>query len=360
MANPIHTLRALAFRAYRDLEIREHKLLYLFFELTRRCNLACRHCGSDCASQILARELSTQTWLDLVAYMKTRFDPFFVITGGEPLVSPALAKVSECFAERNCRWGLVTNGFALTPERFERLVDRGLSSMTISVDGSEESHNWLRRHPESYERAMKAVAILGKSRLLFRDVVSCVWRGNLGDLDELGGRLVDAGLNSWRIFRIFPKGRAAAEPELVLDRDDTERLLDWIAEKRPLYKKAGLNLSYSCEGYVGYERDRTIRDEPYFCRSGINFASILADGSITGCNNNGPDYIQGHIAVDDFAEVWERRFNEYRDRSWMRTGLCAACAYWKDCLGSSIHLKEKGSEGPAFCYLDHNRIRRVK
>ena len=35
-------------RAFRANETAVHELNYLFWECTTRCNLHCRHCGSDC------------------------------------------------------------------------------------------------------------------------------------------------------------------------------------------------------------------------------------------------------------------------------------------------------------------------
>ena len=36
---------------------REHPLEQLFWECTLRCNLSCRHCGSDCAKDLTATEM---------------------------------------------------------------------------------------------------------------------------------------------------------------------------------------------------------------------------------------------------------------------------------------------------------------
>ena len=43
-------MNTLLFRLLRDNEIKVHELSYLFWEYTTRCNLSCRHCGSDCTA----------------------------------------------------------------------------------------------------------------------------------------------------------------------------------------------------------------------------------------------------------------------------------------------------------------------
>ena len=45
MASPV---KDFLFRLFRANETRVHELNYLFWECTTRCNLHCRHCGSDC------------------------------------------------------------------------------------------------------------------------------------------------------------------------------------------------------------------------------------------------------------------------------------------------------------------------
>ena len=49
-------------------------------------------------------------------------------------------------------------------------------------------------------------------------------------------------------------------------------------------------------------------------------------------------------------EVWEKRFQPYRDREWMRTGECAGCKYFKYCLGGGMHLRDDQGR-LLFCHL---------
>jgi len=339
------------YRAYKELETREHRLLYLFFELTRRCNLACLHCGSDCERAPSMREMTLETWVSVMDYVKARWDPFIVITGGEPLVRKDLGEITAALKERGLDWGMVTNGFDLDAARLSMLVANGLSSMTISLDGDRERHTYIRRHPQSFDRALEALALLGASGIEHKDAVSCVYPANLDSLESIGKLLVERGITSWRLFRIFPRGGAARHPELILDFAQSRQLIQWIADNRKRFRQLGLELSFSCEGYLPFNLDRKVRTEPFFCRAGINIASILSDGTVTGCNNNGPAFHQGNIRDTDLEALWEKGFGAYRDRSWMQRGVCAECTHWKDCLGGSIHLRDPSKPNTDFCYL---------
>lgn len=340
-------------RGYKKIEIKSHQLLYLFLEITRRCNLNCLHCGSDCKSSIGQAELTTESWLKIIDYMSEHFSPqlSFVITGGEPLTHPDLFRIGEQIQSKGRRWGMVSNGLALDAHAFERLISAGIYSLTLSLDGTETAHNKLRNHPKAFTRVSSALKRIGQSDIPFKDVVTCVYPGNIDELERVAELLIEYGIRYWRLFRIFPSGRAKDNDELLLSFEDTQRMLNWIAENRDSYRARGLELSYSCEGYLPMDLDLKVRDMPFFCRAGINVASILSDGTITGCTNNDSYFHEGNILRDNFARLWEKGFRKFRDRSWAREGICADCPHFKDCQGSSIHLWHEPSDGIAFCYL---------
>ncbi len=351
--NFLNRIRRASYQKYSSFEIQNHYLHYLFLEITRKCNLNCIHCGSDCSSSNAIDELSTDSWLKIIDYIKLTFDPLpvIVLTGGEPTVHEDLFRITDTLNKNNFPWGMVTNGWNLTKEKIDTLTEHKIGSITLSFDGDAESINYIRNSKTANRRILNALALIGTSAIPIRDAVTCVYPGNLDKLSWISDTLLDHGLNSHRLFRIFSKGRAEGNPDLYMDFEQSNGILNWIKNNRKDYKKKGLNVSFSCEGYIPFEDDLKVRDEPYFCRSGINIASVLCDGNITGCNNNGPEYYQGNILTDDFANVWQNKFREYRDKNWLKTGICSSCPEWNFCLGSSIHLRSKSKDGPEFCYI---------
>ena len=350
MNNPITTIKSFAYNRYKEIETQKHRLQYLFLEITRKCNLSCLHCGSDCSSDSSMEELSKEQWFDIIDQMYFTYRPFFVITGGEPLVRRDFFDITARLKSLNAPWGMVTNGLALTEEKLDQAISDGLNSITVSLDGSAESHTYIRQNSHSYSQAVNALELIGKKNIKFKDAVTCVYPKNLHLLDSTAELLLEKGITSWRLFRIFPKGAATRHNELMLSFEQSREMVQWIANNRAKLKKRGLAVSFSCEGYLNFSLDRKVRDEPFFCRAGVSIASILADGSITGCNNNSEKFYQGNIKDDTFSDVWNNRFTEYRDHEWKKTGICKDCKKWDSCKGSSIHLREKNVDGPLFCY----------
>ena len=111
-----------------------------------------------------------------------------------------------------------------------------------------------------------------------------------------------------------------------------------------------MKTTFSCEGWLGpYER--VARDTPAFCRAGINIASVLIDGRICACPNVDRDvFSQGSIYKDNLYEVWQKGFKPFREREWTRTGPCAECKAWKDCLGGGMHNWHGQLSEPLECY----------
>ena len=326
------------FRLFRDNETRVHELNYLFWECTTRCNLHCRHCGSDCTVNSREKDMPLADFLAAIDTIPTTHRPkgfSIVLTGGEPLLRPDIDQVGRELLRRRMPWGMVSNGWFYDQAMQDRLLAAGMGALTISLDGIGQSHDWMRGHAGSYERALRAIRLAAACKRIHFDVVTCVNRRTINELDAIYDILLDAGVPQWRLFTIIPIGRAAADPEMHLTDAETKALMEFIEAKR---REGGpMEVTFSCEGFLG-RYDKTVRPSRFFCRAGINVASVLIDGRICACPNVDRDtFSQGSIYQDNFYEVWNTRFREFRDRNWARTGPCADCPVWKDCLGNGMH-----------------------
>lgn len=268
------------------------------------------------------------------------------ITGGEPLLRPDLAECGKALREKGLRWGIVTNGMLYDEAMHAKLLAAGLSSITVSLDGLEATHNWLRNHPESFQRALRALRLIARTPGLAYDVVTCVHQRNLPELPQLKELLIENGIKNWRLFTISPIGRAAHNDELQLSRAQVEELMRFIAETR---RENRIHLTFSCEAYTG-KYEEQVRDSYFFCRAGINIGSVLINGDISACPNIDRSFVQGNIYQDDLMDVWDNRFQLMRERTWMRTGMCEKCKDFKQCLGGAMHLRPSANDNILRCY----------
>lgn len=343
---------ALRLERWRRKNLKElHPLQQLFWESTLRCNVHCLHCGSDCVASVTTPDMPAEDFLHVIDTEVTpHVNPhkvMVIISGGEPLMRKDLPQIGRALYDRGYPWGLVTNGLALTEARFRELRKAGLRSITVSLDGLEEDHVWLRQHPLAFEGACRAIKLCAAEKRLTWDVVTCANQRTICHLPAIRDLLWSLGVRDWRVFGIDPMGRAAENPELILTNEQFRQLMDFIAAERA----AGRHVSYACEGYLGSYEGK-VRDHLYQCAAGLSVASILIDGSISACTSIRGKYYQGNIYKDSFWNVWEHGFKPYRDRSWMRKlEPCKDCKAFDYCEGNGMHLRrEDGSL--MLCHLD--------
>jgi hypothetical protein len=69
-----------------------------------------------------------------------------------------------------------------------------------------------------------------------------------------------------------PIGRANKNSDLMLNGKEIKKMLDFIKSKKDNKK---MEITFGCVGFLGLDYEREVRDYYYFCRTGINIASIL-------------------------------------------------------------------------------------
>lgn len=337
------------FKKFKNNTTKLHQLSYILWECTLRCNLNCRHCGSDCKKNSKIEDMPIQDFINTVDQLKDHVNPnktTIVLTGGEPLMRNDLEECGKELYARGFPWGMVTNGYLLTKERLISLLKSGLRSITISLDGLKDSHNWLRGRDQSHIKALNAIGLVSSVNDLVYDIVTCVNQKNVEELAEIKELLINMGVKEWRLFTIFPIGRAKEEELLQLSPNQFKELFEFIKKTR---LEGDIKVSYGCEGFLG-NFEGEVRDNFFFCRAGINIASVLADGSITACPNLRDNFIQGNIYKDNFMDVWNNKFDEMRNREWTKKGECADCKSYKYCQGNGLHLYDE-NKNLMFCHL---------
>ena len=212
-ATPLTLRKKIALELWRQqnkLAAKEHPLRQLFWECTLRCDLKCRHCGSDCKMQDASKDMPKEDFLRVLDGIAKKTNPhqvFVIISGGEPLMRQDIEACGRAIYEKGFPWGMVTNALHLTPQRFQTLLSAGMHSMTISLDGLEEDHNWMRGNENSFQMVSRAIDMLVATEGFVFDIVTCVTRRNCQKLDGIKEFLISKGVKRWRLFTVFPVGR---------------------------------------------------------------------------------------------------------------------------------------------------------
>lgn len=326
---------------YKEKELTNHRLIDLFWECTLTCNAKCKHCGSSAEKKQYDGELTTEEIKSAFKQIANDMDANKIlinVTGGEPLVRKDLCEVMEYATnELGFHWGMTTNGILLTEENIEKLRKANMETISISIDGIEETHNKFRGVPNSYKIIIENIKKLKKAGFVKHIQVTTVFhKENINQIEELYQIMLGLGLDSWRLVSMDPIGRANENDNLLLNGKEIKQLLDFIKSKK---KDRRLELAYGCPGFLGLEYEKEVRKHYFYCRTGINIASILYNGDLFVCPNvpRIKKLIQGNIKTDNFKNVWDNKYKEFRTKDRTKCDKCEKCEYWDYCLGGAYH-----------------------
>ncbi|MFZ5966965.1 MAG: radical SAM protein [Bacillota bacterium] len=329
-----------------------HELNYFFWEATLKCNLNCRHCGSDCTKDEKLPELPAEKVLEVFSDIAQNYKPqdiMVAVTGGEPLVRKDLFDILDDVNQLGFPWGMVTNGMLVDEKVVGKCITAGMKTVSVSLDGNAHTHNWLRKNENSYKKAINALKLFVEAEKFDTvEAITCVYPGNIDHLNELYETIQAIGIQSWRLFTIFPKGRALDDKALLMTPNLLMKLFSFIKEKRQ--QSDCVHINYCEEGYLGRTWEKEVRDDFFYCGAGINIAGLLCDGTYSACPSLSKNWAQGHIDALSFSEAWETKYANMRNRDWMKGGSCTKCKEWKNCQGSSLHLWDWELGRPKMCH----------
>ena len=175
-------------REYRKTLFTKPELRNLFLELTLRCNERCMHCGSYCGD-VESEELTVEqyrTFLQQVKEDMSTKGKMLDITGGEPLLRKEFFDIMGIAHELGFHWGMTSNATLIDDSVARDLKRVGMGTISVSIDGLEETHDAFRRTPGGYKKAMNGInSLLRVGGFESIQVTTVVTHQNIGQLDEL-------------------------------------------------------------------------------------------------------------------------------------------------------------------------------
>jgi len=312
-------------------------LRMIAWELTRTCNLACRHCRASATTCALPGELSTDEALRLVDDIAAFAQPTVILTGGEPLLRPDLFAIARRAAERGLRIVAATNGTLLDAEAARRLLDAGVRRISISLDGKDAaSHDSLRGVAGAFEGALAGIAAAREAGLPFQ-LNTTVTTANADQLPDIYALALRLGAAAYHVFLLVPTGRAADLRGLALDAPRYEAVLNWLADQ---YEAAPIELRATCAPhFYRILRQRGVRTQARGCLAGQSFCFISHTGEVQPCGYFALSC--GNVRSTPLREIWQQSalFRQLRDHAAYR-GKCGRCEFVRVCGGCRARAYE--------------------
>ena len=203
------------------------KLIY--WELTRACDLACKHCRAEAIAERDPLELSTEEAKALLAELRAFGDPppQLVMTGGDPLKRPDFFELIRHGRSVGLPISVAPSGTPLlTSDAISALADNGVMSMSLSIDGSTaESHDRFRGVAGCFDTTMRAIHAVRAAAIPLQ-INTLVTPETMTELPGVFRLLRDLGIMRWSLFYLIATGRGRALREIRPS--EAEALHNWI------------------------------------------------------------------------------------------------------------------------------------
>ncbi len=311
----------------------------VYWEITRACSLACKHCRAEATKAADAQELDAVEGRALLDRLAAFGDPkpHVILTGGDPL-------------ERVDLWDLVryarSIGLAvsvspsttprLTAEVVRQFRDEGVAAISLSIDGaSAERHDALRGVPGCFDRALVAAEAAADAQLMVQ-INTLVSAETLADLPLVYQLVTRLKVARWSLFFLVSVGRGTVLRPIEPAQADT--LLAWLADlprgpglpvvtttEAPSFRRVVLerrNLPMVAAARAGFG----VRDG-----NGVMFISHTGDVSPSGFL----PLAAGNVRTQDLVDIYRAAplFQSLR-RATEFGGRCGVCDYHAVCGGS--------------------------
>ena len=184
--------------------------LFVSWQLTRDCDLACLHCCTDSApGKRLRDELDAGEALRLAGEIARAEVPYVMLCGGEPLVVPHFFEVAEALGAAGVRLKIETNGQQFDAAVATRLAALPIRSIQISLDGDTQEVYERQRPGASLARAHAACRAVCEAGLPL-EVTFAPTRINIHEAGAVIARARELGafrFNSGQLMRLGTAAR---------------------------------------------------------------------------------------------------------------------------------------------------------
>lgn len=192
-----------------------HPLMF-YYEVTRACDLVCKHCRASAQETAAPDELSHDDAIRLIDNI-AQFErkPTVCFTGGDPLKRADLFELIAHATERGISSALTPSATPLaTREAFQKAKDAGVSAIGLSIDGpNPEVHDAFRGFSGSFAKAMEMLRYAEELDLPVQ-VNTSVTKRNFMLVRQIADTLTSKAVKMWSVFFLVPVGRGLEETRI--------------------------------------------------------------------------------------------------------------------------------------------------
>jgi radical SAM protein len=363
-----------------------YKPQLIFWETTKACPLACKHCRAEAIFEPFPGELTTEEsfkLLDEIAQFPKPY-PVLILTGGDVLMRNDLEPILKRATELGIKTALSPAVSGRINENLVAMAKRyGVHSVSLSLDWADaEKQDEFRGKRGVFDETKSAIKMFSLAGIPLQ-INTTVYEDNVLELPKILSMISGLGVKVWEIFFLIRIGRG--ETLMDLSAEKMEDVNNWLFDvngtdiairtvESPIFKRIELSRG-SGQTYIGGKlyKDLMASTDPKFIRNWIrrqaghpngrmrtlfvgHDGSILINGFIEKPLANVKDTPLLDICTDN--DVLTRL-----EEPWTFGGKCGYCAFNSVCGGSRARSFSSTGDlfasDPACNYIPERREREV-
>ncbi len=276
-------------------------------DLTYVCDLRCIHCRTNTGEiprHILKRMMTTEAIVALIRDLDAMRAFEITFTGGEPTLHPRFWEIAALARElRYASVTLITNAAAHSREDLDRIVDSGIRSVRVSIDGTAEVFARIRKR-DVFDQVLANASYL-RDRVPNFKILTTVMTANVDHVFSLVEVLRAAGFRRMDLILVRAHGRGGRN-RLTLAEAQVRQIQRQVAEFRARVHPRDFKLSFNAPYLDAAEELGPVYDVvmyPYLVKDAS--IAISATGDVTMSRLYSPCPI-GNVKSESIAAIWER------------------------------------------------------
>ena len=185
--------------------------LLIYWELTRACDLVCKHCRANSIKNPEPNELNTNQIFKIIDDIRENFskNTTIVFTGGDPLKRNDLFEIIDYTRKKGVRFALAPSATNLiTYKIIEKLKESGVESISLSLDShNPDIHDKIRGVEKTFQRTVELANIINSLNINLQ-INTLIYKENYNDLERMYEFLEkNIKPHRWSLFLLIKTGR---------------------------------------------------------------------------------------------------------------------------------------------------------
>ena len=211
--------------------------LYVAWQITNECNLACLHCIEESGpGKAFPDELDPAQVFSVIDQLMDNDVPYLSFSGGEPMLHPQFFAMVERVTSRGAELKIETNGHYLTRDNCARLKELEVKAVQVSLDGAVAASFNRMRVRGDFDLAVQGLRNLREAGVPVEINFSPA-KFNMNEIGAAVDLAYDLGAYSFYTGRTMYTGNAVkAWRHLQIEDDEYERFFDTLRQKVDEYR----------------------------------------------------------------------------------------------------------------------------